>query len=277
MLVAGPADDQYNDLLDKEVLAHLGLSAQGSFRAGAAADGSGAAALSAPDLLSMLSGLGGLEGLVGAAGLIGGGGGGDGLQGGAAGGAGGGLQGGAGGGAGGGGASVADQVANLLAGSHPSARGANLAEWLSAAEPIVSLEAGLAEVAAAGPGVDSPPPAQAACGLLPSAAFALPPAATPAELGSAAIAAGAVPAPLPPAGAPLSIQQQLALRKELEAQQGGLGQLPLGFGAGLQQPGFAAPAWQQQQQAQQQQQQQQQGVRVHSFGGGKEDDESYSF
>ncbi len=240
--MAGPADDQYNDLLDKEVLAHLGLSAQASFRAAAAAatGGSGAAPKSGPDLLSMLSGLGSLEGLV-AAGLAGTGGGADGLEGAA----------GGGGDGGGSGASVADQVANLLAGSHPSARGADLAEWLSAAEPVVSLEEGLAEVAAAGPGVDSPPQQQPSCGLMPAGAFALPPVASPAALGSAATAAGAVSAPLPLAGAPLSIQQQLALRKQLEEQQAGFAQLPpLGYGA-LEQPGFALQGWQQQQQQQQ--------------------------
>ena len=251
MLVAGPADDQYNDLLDREVLAHLGLSAQGSLRAAAAAaGGSGAAPMSAPDLLSMLSGLGGLEGLVGAAGLaVAGGGAGEGMEDG--------TGGGAGAGAGRGSApSVADQVANLLAGSHPSARGADLAEWLSAAEPVVSLEEGLAEVAAAGPSVGSPPQQQPTCGLLPAGMFALPPAASPAALGSAAIAAGAVPAPLPPAGAPLSIQQQLALRRQLEEQQATVAQLAeqvsFDFGTGLQQlqqPGFAMPAaWQQVQQ-----------------------------
>ncbi|KAI7843600.1 hypothetical protein COHA_002842 [Chlorella ohadii] len=145
---------------------------------------------------------------------------------------------------------VADQVTNLLAGSHPSARGADLAEWLSAAEPVVSLEEGLAEVAAAGPGVDSPPQQQPSCGLMPAGAFALPPVASPAALGSAAIAAGAVSAPLPLAGAPLSIQQQLALRKQLEEQQAGFAQLPpLGYGA-LEQPGFALQGWQQQQQQQ---------------------------
>lgn len=258
MLGAGAADDLYNDILDREVLAHLGMSAQASLRAAPTSAGGGAGAPLPPgDLLSMLSGLGSLEGLVGAAGPAGGG-----------------DQGAGAGGGGAGGASAAEQVASLLAGSHPSARGADLADWLTAAEPVVSLEEGLAEVAAAGPGMDAEAP-QPMSGLLGASAFALPAAASPAPMAAPAPTAGAAPSALPRAGAPLSIQQQLVLMQQqqlLATQQAGLAQLPAGFGAPLrQQQGFVPGGWQQQQQQRQALQAGQQppapGVQLDSPGG----------
>lgn len=211
MLVAGPADDHYNDLLDREVLQHLGLY-------DTAAGPSGAAAGSQQQPLLSFMSLGGA------------------------------------------GASAAAQVASLLVGTHPSARGANLAEWLTGEMPVVSLSDGLAALndAAASPAQQQEAPT-AAPGLLPAAALSLPgigggPAAAPPQPQSP------VAAVAPRVGAALPLQEQLRLQQQAASaaaaaaatagqQQAMLMQLPGGLTAmchsGAFFPGAVLPVWQQ--------------------------------
>lgn len=146
-MVAGPADDQYNDLLSKEVLQQLGLF-------GTPADAAeGAAPKDVPLLLQQPGG--GLSGL----------------------------------------GNAAKQVAELLAGTHPSMRGTSLEDWLAADGPVIAITAtGL-------PNGDAAAAAAAAVGSPSTGA-----SATPTPLGSStSSAAVASSAPLSPSVAPPAV------------------------------------------------------------------------
>lgn len=184
MMVAGPADDQYNDLLSKEVLQQLGLF-------GTPADAAESGAAKEIPLLLQQPG-GGLSGL----------------------------------------GSAAKQVAELLAGTHPSMRGTSLEDWLAADGPIVAITAtglpnaagnatgaGAAAVNASPTGASATPTplassnSSAAPTAVASSAPLSPNVAQPAVLSDAA----SLPAP-PAVGGPLALQHQLALMQAAAAQ-----------------------------------------------------------
>ena len=293
MLVAGPADDQYNDLLDREVLQQLGLfgtpadmaaggaagGAGGADAGGAGGSGGGNAAGSAGataggdavpparQLLSLFSLLteADVNAATGAAAAATaptdapGGSSSDGS-----------LQAqlasfmSLGGSAGGG---AAAQVASLLAGSHPSARGANLAEWLAGDTPVVSLPDDAA-AAPSGSGLGAGPrPAPA---LLPASTLSLPglvPAIPTPPLSQQA-------ADVPRMGAPLPLDRQLQLQAAsvpvaaAAPQQPALVQLSMGGGLPCWQQPFGMQQQQQAADLAQQQQQQQQAAGLAQLLGG---------
>ncbi|KAL4440407.1 hypothetical protein ABPG75_003408 [Micractinium tetrahymenae] len=168
MMVAGPADDQYNDLLSKEVLQQLGLFGTPAD----SAEGGGAALKDVPLLLQQPGG--GLSGL----------------------------------------GSAAKQVAELLAGTHPSMRGTSLVDWLAADGPIVAITATGLPTAAGGGGQGGGGGAAGAAGLSAAALVGSPltsASATPTPLASSTSSAAPAPtavassAPLSPSVAPPAV------------------------------------------------------------------------
>lgn len=195
MMVAGPADDQYNDLLSKEVLQQLGLF-------GTPADtAEGGAPREVPLLLQQPGG--GLSGLSGLSGL----------------------------------GNAAKQVAELLAGTHPSMRGTSLEDWLAADGPVVAITAtGLPDAAGGGGqrGGDAAA-AAAAVGSPRTGASATPTplaSSTSSAAHNVASSAALSPSVAPPAGradtaslpsqpavsGPMALQHQLQLMQAAAAQ-----------------------------------------------------------